>query len=501
MGEKAPSEQLEEGEIVDDDFEDISDNSISDPSFGKFVSSNEHLRALPLSSDSEIDKKIKILKTRKLLHRKSKTRYQRRRKKRRVSSDSSDSDLCPSRAIKCKLKEAIHISGIDGGIKNPLETRLKAMGGLSNKSDPPQAQTSPKNNEDSSDKIDDTELENLRMEALKTAILNKCQRRKRKKASPEKESATKTLENKENDTPKDEPKSTGKTTENPVIDLDEDEDILRASLLAGLAKNITKKQIPDEISVIKPKVGPPQLPIQVKTVLPKRPITSLKINNVKTKLQKITVNKPQVKPLIINVNDDSDSDEEVKPKPPKIIPTQQKKQDLNLITNNVEKFLKEQRAKFESDSKKKFHIVNDKKDKSILERSAVKLLPKSQQIEYQLLLKRLRNAEKRKKAQKIVTQKLKNAEKKTAKVAENVISVQSAPAPSVEVVVTQEAVQVEVKPQEEASKSENSAESEEKRRSDIISELTVLKKTLKEIKMQKNGRYYNCFIFIFLFCI
>ncbi|EFA02148.2 DNA mismatch repair protein Msh3 [Tribolium castaneum] len=433
MGDPSPSDQLEDGEIVDDDdFEAISDNSIIDSTFGKFASTNQHLRAPPLSSDSESDK----IKTKKLLHRKSK--HQKRRKKRRIpSSDDSDSDVSPPQDLKGKLKEAIHISGSDEGLKKPLETRLKAMGGLAASAPEP-----PQKNEDTSDKMDDTELENLRLEALKTAILNKFQRRKRKKEE--------TLENKENDTPKDEKKTEEK---NPVIDLEEDEDVLRASLLAGLAKNITEKSVTT-------KPLPPPLPKPVVTALPKRPI-----NNFKT-TKKITVTKPLVKPLIIKVSD-SDSDEEIEPKPS--APQAPKKTDLNVISSNVEKFLKEQRAKFESENKKRFKIVNN--DKSILEKSAVKLLPKSQQLEYQQLLKRLRNAEKTKKARKINVQKT-----EPAKVASECV-----PKASVEVTVTPEKVQVEVKPQT------NGERSDSEKRKRIINELTTLQKTLKEIKMQRNG--------------
>ncbi|XP_044254983.1 uncharacterized protein LOC123005347 isoform X2 [Tribolium madens] len=336
------------------------------------------------------------------------------------------------------------------------------MGGLTTNTEPPKKTGS----EDTSDKIDDTELENLRLEALKTAILNKFQRRKRKKVTPEtqQDTASGTLENKENNTPKEGPK----TANNPVIDLEEDEDVLRASLLAGLAKNITNKTVNE---IVKTKPSPPQLPIQIqKPALPKRPINNFKTNKI--------VAKPLVKPLIINVND-SDSEDDVKPK--QVTPPQ-KKTDLNVITSNVEKFLKEQRAKFETESKKRFQVVN--KNKSIWEKSAVKLLPKSQQLEYQQLLKRLRNAEKRKRARKIV--------QKTETVKTTVQIAESAPKASVEVTVTPVEIQVEVKSNEaksdNATKEHSSLESDtEKRKTDVISELTTLQKTLKEIKMQRNG--------------
>ncbi|RZC38104.1 hypothetical protein BDFB_009054 [Asbolus verrucosus] len=475
MDNNYQSEQLEEGEIVDDDdLEAISDNSIIDSTF--------------------------------------------------------DSDVSSCRDLKGKLKEAIRISGIEGTHKNTLETRLKGMGGIgnNNKSATSAPEPTPQVDNDS-DKIDDNELEKLRIEALKTAVLNKFQRRKKKKALLEEQKEEMkplgTQENKENDTPKKEHSVVNNShtekveTKAPVIDLEEDEDVLRASLLAGLAKKITRVQPTNENSV-KTKPVAPKLPVQTASVLPKRPVNHFNNSNNINK-NKVVQNrpKPQVKPLIININDDSDSEEESKQKP---ADPPQKLTDLKVITNSVEKFLKEQRAKFETETKKRFQIVNTVKNKTILEKSAVKLLPKSQQIEYQQLLKRLKNAERKKRAKKIALQKLKLAtaqkppqiiEPTTADqvtielcpkqtTVEVISTAETAPTPKVEVIV-KPVVEVKSSAEDTSKSDSNSASSEqpskgsdssERKKGGITNELTTLQKTLKEIKMQKNGRYYYCFM-------
>jgi hypothetical protein len=530
-------EQLEEGEIVDDDdFEEISDNSIIHSISGKFVSSNETLRALSLSSDSETDKIRFARHKRKLTHRKSKIKPQKIRKKRRVSSDSSDTDVSLPNDIKGKLKEAIHIDGSEESHKNTLETRLKAMGGLVTitesltvNAEPPCKQIDNGNN---TEKVDDNELETLRMEALKTAVLNKFQRRKRRKALLEgkAESAPlETQENKENDTPEEklndvENSSEKVETNNAIMDLEEDEDLLRASLLAGLAKKITKVEPPKE-NLVEAKPVAPVLPVQVAPALPKRPI----INNFKSNIINKQViqsrPKPLVKPLIINVNDDSDTEEEeVKKKAPNPASTVA---DLKAIAVNVEKFLKEQRAKFETETKKRFQVIN--KNKTILEKSAVKLLPKSQQIEYQQLLKKLRNAEKTKRARKIALQKMKTTtppvkvlqtsqvtveicpSRTTVEMAATTAPINNTSAPNVEVVVSPEHAVDGVKSSNEevsnldssyADKESSGKESDlERRKKGMTSELTTLQRTLKEIKMQRNGRYfYYCSIIYQIYC-
>ncbi|KAJ3643755.1 hypothetical protein Zmor_026444 [Zophobas morio] len=548
MGENPASDQLEEGEIVDDDFEDISDNSIIETAFGKLATTNECLRALSLSSDSEIEKQIRY--KRKSLHRKSKIK-QKRRKKIRISSDSSDSDT-PNHDLKGKLNQAIHISGIEGGHKNTLETRLKAMGGLAASSEPAAAppelelEVPPQDkNEETSDRIDDAELENLRMEALKTAVLNKCQRRKRKRALETQETVTPLqMENKENNTPKDEKVKDG--DEKVVVigesanDVEEDEDVLRASLLAGLAKKIAKKQTPNE-NVMQVKQVTATLPVSIVPALPKRPVTKFKTNTLikqvvnnkvinkhviaNKMIQNVNRPKPQVKPLIINVNGDSDSEEELKPKAPQTVANSnpaihklpditvsapQKITDLKAITTNVEKFLKEQRAKFENETKKNAPPTPNG-DKTILEKSAVKLLPKSQQIEYQQLLKRLRNAERKKKAKKLALAKKVHNVAEPPKV--NNVTVEIAQkaaileikteesAPKIEVVVQPMTSPIERKTSYEESiksdssfgdcyvKSSKASDTSESRRSAITTELTTLQRTLKEMKMHGNGSF------------
>lgn len=564
------SGEVEEGEIVDDDFEDISDNSIIDSTFGKFVSTNEHLRALSLSSISDSGK---IKRKRKLLHRKC--RHHRKRKKVELpvfgqDSDSSDNELAIHQDLKYKLKEAIHIGGVEG-TRNNLQTRLKAMTNLGKevvedkKSPEKTPEESPVINsvpEPVEDKIEDNELENLRIEALKTAVLNKFQRRKRKKALEEekKKESEKPVENKENNTPKED-----KNPEiQPEIDIEEDEDLLRASLLANFAKKITSKPSSFNFQHLEAKPVPPKLPIQTTVVSKKTHLIKNNNNITKTKIltKKTvqTVSKPQVKPLIIQVNGDSDSEEEpLKPPVP----------DLNVISNNVEKFLKEQRAKFE-EKRKVSQLVTRKTNNtsSILEKSAVKLLPKSQQIEYQQLLKKLKlkNAEKKLKVNQIKAQKiiapLKNEQKMLQKMTPvrapiKVVGVPQlkkiAPVPGKVTViggannnaqqppkVLQNAAQTRLetktvlpkpkmvdacvstcdllKSKEIISKEVASKEiikeivkkkkldvgleielkleeiELEKKQSGVIEELTVLQTILKEIRMQKNGRYLIFFL-------
>jgi hypothetical protein len=156
-------------------------------------------------------------------------------------------------------------------------------------------------------------------------------------------------------------------------------------------------------------------------------------------------------------------------------------------------------------------------------------LPKSQQIEYQQLLKKLRNAEKTKRARKIALQKMKTTtppvkvlqtsqvtveicpSRTTVEMAATTAPISNTSAPNVEVVVSPEHAVDGVKSSNEevsnldssyADKESSGKESDlERRKKGMTSELTTLQRTLKEIKMQRNGRYfYYCSIIYQIYC-
>ncbi|CAG9857949.1 unnamed protein product [Phyllotreta striolata] len=388
---KSPETVPEEGEIVDDDFEEISDNSIILNETGKSLSPKDHLPVISLSSVSEDDsvsyKKVKRYRKfhhhhhhrhhRKLRRKsddKSLERCRRRKTWKRLmngstssSSGSSEStsdysfDIELDRKLQTQLKATVHVEKDDDCFKNSLKSRLRAM---TNPEDVEESKQSDKEKEE----IDD-ELIQLRLEALKTAVLNKFEHRKKRKVKEMEENRLKEEIDKENTSNDNIPSKKLCPDMNPIPP-DEDEDVLRALLLASMSKKITK-----EVEIVK------------------KPSNNTQTKDVKyTKKAPVQLTRhfqPKIKPIIININNDSDSEEESV--------SNTNTSNLNKdIESSVEKFLKEQRAKVEAQSKPRLTV----NDSAILEKSAVKLLPKNKQIEYQKLLLKLKNAQKRPRVRK-----------------------------------------------------------------------------------------------------
>ncbi|XP_050301351.1 uncharacterized protein LOC126739629 [Anthonomus grandis grandis] len=472
-----PEEGPEEGEIVSsDELEDISDSSMTFTPNGKSFSNSHHLSALSLSSVTEnemedISESLENCQKR----RRSRTQRLKKRKKIRKSTPNSDSSedesISPTaERLKLQLKAAVHLE-VEEAHRNSLRTRLRAMvkdlepetelnssvatkesvtvidlveqdtssvielpagesdmnlSGLENNSGDSE-NSIVKNNKN--EELDN-ELMELRLEALKTAIRNKFSKgRKRKKG---------TNENKENtginhsedakevvQIPEISPQPSIDSENNAALSPDEDEDVLRALLLASMSKKIMKSQPEVENknpSNTKAKEGIRQnkhflnkitnfrLNNKVKRVLTN---TKKTINNVQksTKL----INMPQVKPLIITLDSESDSDWDISNSPQKCIKkvgenknietiieksneteseakvpvtkeTIQKKPDEEIMSS-VEKFLKEQRAKVESELNKATPPITKKTTtKPVdLEKSALKYLSESKREEYRKL--------------------------------------------------------------------------------------------------------------------
>ncbi|KAL1509044.1 hypothetical protein ABEB36_003846 [Hypothenemus hampei] len=526
----------EEGEILSDDFEEISDDSISFPpnNYGKCFSHSENLPELSLSSVSEYEDSIlrnKCSKRRKNFKERS------RKKPKQLNSDSSDSEsFMVSSQLKFQLKAAVHRNGEETQ-KNPLMTRLLAMEKGSsgpesdvignktpivlNLDDPIASLAKPESSSDNSELFgstyedQDTELRQLRIEALKTAVNNKFAKRKKKKIESNnlinemnKENTNNNLES-ENKTDNNQINSESNNHESDKNSLDEDEDVLRALLLASMSKKITNSQDDD----------------------PKLPVSSSKetktLKTVKSSNKVLTI--PQVKPLIICVNSDSDSDSECTGSPEKI-PIKENNIDIKTVINNnnnsnkganietsIDKFLKEQRAKVEKEVEttngtilkgviKKPIVKTSVTNKSMilkkqeLEKSALKFLPANKREEYQ----KLQNLLKLRKAQI----KRNNAgEKKLSKITQ-VVSVQSK---NIKDVVTRsESVQTK-STQTTKSYMQLSAKSEArlkefrhheyvaaKREQEKRKETIVLRNILKKLQSNDSGRYLINFFFFFL---
>ncbi|CAH2010914.1 unnamed protein product [Acanthoscelides obtectus] len=391
------SSEREEGEIVDDEFEDISDNSISLPYsvFGKSVSSREHLPAIYLSSVSEDDSPI--FYDEKPIRKRKKTYRKRKHRKRVTSKSDSDEFAKLDKVLQEQLKAAIRVDNDSNEEQknNSLRTRLR---GMSKKECILEEKQSNSNSEEL-----DPELYALRSEALKTAVLNKFKYRKRKLKDIVKTPPKDCLENVElkleNDTNIIEPqnkviciehvevpqKQNENLEETEKEDNDEDEDVLRALLLASMTKKMTKntenfavKSTETIASTANPLIKP-----EYKIISRSEKQTIFKTHPLQL---------PKVKPLIINLNDDSDSEDNsfikksdvpLKPNPPI--------NNIVDIESAVDAFLKSQRAKVEAKEVLKQESTKDK-----LEKSCVKLLPKNKQLEYKNLIKRLEDAKKMK---------------------------------------------------------------------------------------------------------
>lgn len=446
-----PDDGPEEGEIVSDELEDISDESIiCTPINGKSLSRSDHLHALSLSSVTDFEEITQASeKSRK--RKKSYCRRHAKRKRRREkvvfsNSDSSDDDTTVDRRLRLQLKAAIQVD-VEDAHKNSLRTRLRAMAhphsepesydSVKEKTNHMIYSTSdPNQNEASCIEIDsgtdsvisvpelsppippsegdntadtsfsalenhvsdskpkdevDSELIQLRLEALKTALTNKFANRKRRRKSDTVVSDDTNKENTNNNSGDSQDKKTEIKVEIPRIvpqsskepddkvppSPDEDEDVLRALLLASMSKKITsapsdlthtttiktvqKKTIVTNIKAV-PLVTKPKT---IHNFNSRKVINNVKknvVNKVNTKLVKM----PQVKPLIIKVNADSDSDFDLNS--PEKSPKKQfsfEKQNnskleheiqeiakpVDIIESSVDKFLREQRAKVESEIK------------------------------------------------------------------------------------------------------------------------------------------------------
>ncbi|KRT83707.1 hypothetical protein AMK59_3462 [Oryctes borbonicus] len=424
--ERVCSEEHEEGEIVDD-FEDISDCSIPSTSYsGKSVSHRDLLQDVSLSSISENEPDALIYidgyNTSRLKNakRRRKSVHCRRRKKHKTneyyskhrfnryelsshSSNSSDVEFDP--IMQKQLKEAIRIDRSEIH-HNSLRTRLKAMlqsenvqsktededeetlrtlALLSNGKDDHvdiEEKAVHKNDIESADEKDE-ELIELRLAALKSAVLKKAPEiRKRKHKQQPKQVYEINKENNVNqennvkddndnaksiDMPDSKPLTVAANVKNDIsrsLSVDEDIDIMRAKLLASMSKKIVR-DLPKQNSV---------------GMIPKQ-------NNIKTiptERHRFLKQQLKVKPLIINLNDsDSDTDAMLKK-------DQQNVNEKEIhLANSVSEFLKKQRAAVEAKT-----VVHSDKEIA-LDKSVVKLLPKSQQREYHLLKQKLLLAKRR----------------------------------------------------------------------------------------------------------
>lgn len=436
--------EREEGEITDDELEDVSDCSITSPvRLGKSVSAPERLRSVSLSSISDSDLEggrsrknghyIRFLKTSTpyiSLEKNVRRRRHVSKPTKRITISSSDSeDEKLDRKTLRQLKEAVHIDTSKDIHQNSLRTRLKALiqpekeeeqapvqdgrvseadgdqnGQEADKSD------SKKNNEDA-DVTDDKELAELRLEALKSAMLKKHWERKKRKAMEEdseklendeinKENAVDNINrSNENGSGSNKKMCLEQTKRNEGnISIEEDVDIMRAMLLASMSKKITAgselltKSAAEAAKFVAPKPITRTIinkPVNVVSNPIKRTIKNIYftnnkvVNNVKTAVNNNVFKPPlpSVEPLIININNDSDSDMDIEDLP---------EDDL---TKSVTDFLKQQRAQVEA-KKSEEKLTH-------LDKSAVSLLPFSQQIEYNRLKQQL-NARKVVRLHKVV---------------------------------------------------------------------------------------------------
>lgn len=465
-------EGLEDGEIVSDDFEAISDDSIVFTPHGKSRTRKDPLPDLSLSSVSETEEQDRKLRPkRRKSHSKRRTNHKKRRRTISPSLDKSDSESIPDLDLQLKLKAAVQV-GSQEAHRNSLRTRLKAIMKEACPETPESDRQTPEvvdnckddlhdvalvtgsgsefesegfggdnaETDDTSEAVEelDSELIQLRLEALKTAVQNKFANKIRKKKESQvpdetnKEnnnvsSETGSQENKNGDKVVNVPVVNSDSTDNTPISPDEDEDILRALLLASMSNKITKNPSNDLIKTVAPKTNVVSAKVPAsKTLLTK--VNNFKLNNNFKTVPKKPVQAPiknmvtpQVKPLIICLND-SDSDTEFSNSPEKIstnglthkatAPVEKE------IENSVEKFLKEQRARAEALVKpvapkpvnktppQRITLYNNKKPSNpqtplktnlpkSLEKSALKFLPAKKREEY----KRLQNLLRQKKAQ------------------------------------------------------------------------------------------------------
>lgn len=431
------SEELEEGEIFDDDLEEISDGSIApSPKTGKLNSSEENLRAISLSSVSDLE--VSGLSS--VYHSNSKLPSKREDRKRKNhhhhyhhqrSSDSSSEDEEMMKTKKL-LKDAIRRDQEEMH-NNSLRTRLKKMVESStphdleidspnncdnNQDDPKPLETNDVLNGEEENKMDmspslsvdvDDELIQLRLDALKTAVINKFKRKKRKIRLNSQEE-TKVLEiNKENSSDNVNTQICKSETcieeipeRNPVVvnnnspvsainSEDEDEDILRAVLLASMAKKITNKVLPQNLKK-------------------KHDASNLKVLHKKQTKNSQVVNKPnidlpKIQPIIISINNpDSDSDDVFNDQDCGAELKNENALDKRQLEMKIDNFLKQQRAEVEAKSKvvnTSQTGVNSQTRKTVKINNLYKLLPQNQQLEYETLIRKLNSAQKKPKLKRL----------------------------------------------------------------------------------------------------
>lgn len=417
----------EEGEIIDD-LEDVSDSSMfpdSPEDFGKSVSPPELLSAVCLSSVSSNeyyrtcgkfydDETFSSCNKKQWKHKRKRTichdlkrRNSHVRRRRRISIEilsDSDTDYVDPNYAK-QLKDALKRESPQE-LHNSLRTRLKgfidpgsedesSLNVLRNialhSTKPPEALEEDKfeskdDNKQSKDLIkenfEDHELYQLRMAALKSVVMEKHEQRKKKNAKLEinskhdagdidkendqsiinNDTELKTLKQNSDCSATQQEESTHNNGKGEDV-MDEDVDILRAMLLANMTKTLAAK-FPTAANIVK------ELP-QVENA------------NVKpTAEQTFVSNHVIIKPLIINVNNDSDSDVELS-------------ESENSFKDTVTEFLKKQRAEVENVKKKE--VTLNRSDDTLMDKSVMKLLPHSQQLEYKQLKQRLINARKKNK--------------------------------------------------------------------------------------------------------
>ena len=408
-------EEREEGEIVSE-LEDISDFSLeSSHVSGKSVPHPDLLHDISLSSIS--DESVVTRKRPRLSrhHHKDKvferttkkTHYKKKKIRRRlrsyriyeVSSDSEDKIL--DRHTLNQLKQTVMVHNSEKICKQPLQSRLNVMlgGELSRSCDEDlntlrtlallssnsqkEEETKSRNSasENNGNIYNDKELETLRLEALKSAILKKAIARKKAKekdtnlvkiCDAEKENMTGNISNdgiltcvqSEHDEKVAENLNVnGNNTQKDIHIVpaeEEDVDVMRAMLLVSMSEKITSKS--EELN---------SSPTNQNNL--KRTVSAV-VNNGEKLIKTCNVKKvqlPLMKPLIIKLNNDSDTDSDVDNQQPKdkivIKPN-------NKLTNNVA-----------VKGKLKPLLPN----KSLINKSSVKLLPKIKQQEYHILKQRL----------------------------------------------------------------------------------------------------------------
>lgn len=393
----------EEGEIFSDELEDISDVSLSLPTHksGKSHYHSDNLDGLSLSSVSDLEEATLKMKNQRKRKKCFSHRMERQKKHRKKppDSDSSDDDSLEACRLKLQLKATVQLDSKDVITRNSLKTRLRAMVNNADRdSEASEINLSPNinatpepsitiidlmehdsssaesiqgnmdNSKSSKDDLDN-ELIQLRLEALRTAIQNKYSNGAKSRKARNNESSKENISNNcethsetLGNTPEANSNSEHKSLTSP--EEDEDVDVLRALLLASMSRKISA------IDCAPPILSNP-MPYQKINVISNGIENNRFKRNNNVKAAQENALKPllttTVKPLIICVNSDSDSDSEWElstgspEKSPKksenvpeahaVIPSAEVGSAVNktetALENTIEQFLKEQRAKVE----------------------------------------------------------------------------------------------------------------------------------------------------------